>query len=138
MPAALPEHPHLLLFDGVCNLCDGAVQFILKRDSKGIIHFGSIQSPEGSQIYRANGYNPDHPESMLLITPKGVFHESDAALEIARLIGMPWSLATIFKIIPRPIRDLCYKFVAEHRYQWFGKKDQCMLPRPEWRQRFIS
>lgn len=133
-----PAWTHLLLFDGVCHLCDGAVQFILKHDQRGLIHFGSIQSAEGQSLYRQYGLDPEHPDTMLLITPEGVFRESDAALKIASLLGGRWSFALVFKIIPRWLRDRVYRFIAQHRYQWFGKHDQCLLPRPEWRARFLN
>ncbi|TDU71346.1 putative DCC family thiol-disulfide oxidoreductase YuxK [Prosthecobacter fusiformis] len=129
---------HLLLFDGVCNLCDSSVQFVLKHDRKGIIHFASIQSEVGSRLYRQHGLDPEHPHSMLFISPKGVFKESDAALEIAGHLGGLWSLLKIFKFIPRALRDQAYLFVASNRYRWFGQKDACALPRPEWRHRFLS
>lgn len=138
MSDSRPQPSHLLLFDGVCNLCHGAVQFILKRDRSGIIHFASIQSETGRKIYQEQGLDPDHPESMLLITPKGVFQESAAALEIASLLGGFWRLSLVFKILPRGLRDPLYRFIASHRYRWFGKKQQCPLPRPEWRHRFIA
>lgn len=129
---------HLLLFDGVCHLCDGAVQFILRHDQQDKIHFASIQSELGSRLYREHGLDPDTPQSMLLITPDGVLQESDAALEIARLLGWPWSLAGLLRLIPHFLRDPVYRFIASHRYQWFGRHDHCMLPKPEWRQRFLS
>lgn len=129
---------HLLLFDGVCNLCDGAVQFVLKHDRRCLIHFASIQSVTGSRLYRQQGLDPDSPRTMLLITPQGVFRESDAALEIASLLGGVWGLAKLLKILPRGLRDQAYLFVARHRYRWFGKKDQCLLPRPEWKSRFLD
>ncbi len=138
MSVTLSDHPYLLLFDGVCNLCDGAVQFVLKHDTQGRIHFGSIQSEAGSQLYRQHGLDPEKPHTMLFISPKGAFHQSDAALEIADQLGLPWSLAKVFKVIPKTLRDRAYRFVADHRYQWFGKHDQCALPRPEWRGRFLK
>lgn len=134
----MSDAPYILLFDGVCNLCDNAVQFILKHDRRGLIHFASIQSDFGSRRYRELGLNPEAPDSMILLTPHGVFRESSAALEIAGLLGGPWPLAKVFKIVPRFIRDAVYRYVATHRYQWFGKHDQCMLPRPEWRKRFLA
>lgn len=138
MNESTPLPSHLLLFDGVCNLCNGAVQFVLKNDRQGLIHFASIQSPTGSRIYREHGLDPDHPHTMLFISPDGVFRESTAALEIAGHLGGLWGLAKVFKIIPQPLRDRAYLFIASHRYRWFGKHDQCMLPRPEWRHRFVS
>lgn len=138
MSASPSDPPYLLLFDGVCNLCDGFVQFVLKHDRRGLIHFASIQSEVGSRKYREHGLNPDSPDSILFLTPEGPLRESDAALEIAALLGGLWPLARIFKLLPRWIRDSAYRFVATHRYQWFGKHDQCMLPRPEWRKRFLG
>lgn len=138
MIASPPRWTHLLLFDGVCNLCDAAVQFVLKHDRQGIIHFVSIQSETGSRLYREHGLNPEQPESMLFITPQGVYRESDAALQIAALFGGWWRMVTVCQVLPRWLRDSAYRFIASHRYQWFGKHDQCMLPRPEWRKRFLN
>lgn len=137
MPVTLDEHPNLLLFDGVCNLCNHTVQFVLERDRQGLVHFGSIQSETGSRLYREHGYDPEHPDSMLLLTPKGAFRESDAAMEIARLLGGWWKLLTVLKILPRWLRNAAYRSVARNRYRLFGKKDRCMMPRPEWKQRFL-
>jgi predicted DCC family thiol-disulfide oxidoreductase YuxK len=134
--AQLPTH--IWLFDGVCNLCHKGAQFVLRHDPQGIIHFASIQSDVGRKLYRQNGLDPDAPDTMLLITPEGAFRESDAALKLADYLGGLWSLAKIFKIIPRPLRDRIYLLIASHRYQWFGKKDGCQLPRPEWRDRFLD
>ncbi|MEN3940325.1 thiol-disulfide oxidoreductase DCC family protein [Prosthecobacter sp. SYSU 5D2] len=129
---------HIWLFDGVCNLCHEGVQFVLKHDRQGLIHFASIQSEAGRKLYSEHGLDPDAPDTMLFITPDGAFRESDAALELAAYLGGLWSLTRIFKIIPRPLRDRAYLFIARHRYQWFGKKDACPLPRPEWRDRFLD
>lgn len=129
---------HLLLFDGVCNLCDQSVQWVLAHDRRGVVHFCSIQSEIGSKLYRELGFDPTEPHSMILITPEGSFTQSDAALQLARLMGGRWAWLVIVKIIPRPLRDLAYRFVAANRYRFFGKKEACMMPRPEWRERFIS
>ena len=129
---------HLLLFDGICHLCDGAVQFILPRDQQGRIHFCPIQSELGSRLYREHGLDPTTPHTMLLLTPQGACKESAAALEIARQLGWPWRLAGILVLIPRPVRDAAYRLVARNRYRWFGRHDSCMMPRPEWRGRFLE
>jgi predicted DCC family thiol-disulfide oxidoreductase YuxK len=130
--------PHLLLFDGVCNLCDNSVQWVLAHDLRGIVHFCSIQSELGSKLYRERGFDPAEPHSMILITPEGSFAKSDAALQLAALMGGRLSWLAIFKFIPRPLRDLAYTFVAANRYRFFGKKDACLIPRPEWKDRFHS
>ena len=133
-----PTWTHLLLFDGVCNLCDQTVQWVLTHDRRGIIHFCSIQSELGSRLYKESGFDPAEPHSMLLITPEGRFAKSDAALQLARLMGRWLGWLSIFKIIPRPLRDLGYSFIARNRYRFFGKKEACLMPQPEWKARFHS
>lgn len=132
------DHPNLLLFDGICHLCNGTVQWVLQHDPAGRISFCPIQSETGRQLYRQHGLDPEQPGTMLLITDRGVHARSDAALEIARLIGRPWSLLRAFRLIPKRLRDGAYGLIAANRYRWFGRHDQCMLPRPEWRQRFLD
>lgn len=129
---------NLLLFDGVCHLCSSTVQFILKHDPSGVIHFCSIQSDLGRRLYTERGFDPDNPEAFILITPRGTFARSDAALEIARLLGGVWRLVQVLKLVPTWLRDRVYLFIARHRYRWFGKEQQCMLPNPEWRDRFVE
>lgn len=133
-----PRWSHLLLFDGVCNLCAGSVQFVLMHDQNGLIHFCSIQSELGSKLYQEQGFDPAEPQSMLFITPTGVYSKSDAALKLAEVMGGPLSWLRFLKVIPRPLRDRAYLFIAANRYRFFGKKDHCWLPRPEWRSRFVS
>jgi predicted DCC family thiol-disulfide oxidoreductase YuxK len=133
-----PTWTNLLLFDGVCNLCDHSVQFVLSHDPRGLIKFASIQSELGSRLYRERGLDPEAPTAMLLLTPAGAFSQSDAAIEIGRLLGGGYRALLLLKIIPKFLRDGVYLFIARNRYRWFGKKDQCMMPKPEWRQRFIE
>jgi predicted DCC family thiol-disulfide oxidoreductase YuxK len=138
MPPAPTPWTNLLLFDGVCGLCIRAVQSILERDPEGRVHFASIQSDLGRQLYREQGFDAENPTSMVLLTPRGAFAHSDAAIEMARILGGRSRWLALLKIIPRPIRDLVYRFIARHRYQWFGKRDQCMLPQPGWQERFVA
>lgn len=133
-----PTWTYLLLFDGICNLCDHTVQWVLAHDRRGIVKFCSIQSDLGSRLYREHGYDPEHPHSMLLLTPEGSFGKSSAALELARLMGGRLAWLSWARIIPRPLRDLAYGFVARNRYRFFGEKDQCLMPRPEWKERFVG
>ncbi|MCX6857666.1 MAG: thiol-disulfide oxidoreductase DCC family protein [Verrucomicrobia bacterium] len=133
-----PSWSHLLLFDGVCNLCAGSVQFVLQHDRSGLIHFCSIQSELGSRLYREQGFDAQEPESMLFITPTGIYAKSDAALKLAETMGGQLSWLRFFRVIPRSLRDRAYLFIASNRYRFFGKKDQCWLPRPEWKARFVS
>ncbi len=133
-----PAFDSLLLFDGVCHLCDGGVQFIIKLDPHARIKFTSIQSQLGQQLYIQHGLDPAALPSLLYITPRGAFIASTAVIEIARTLGGLWSLAVLFKAIPRPLRDAAYAFVASHRYQWFGKHDTCIMPTPELKARFVD
>lgn len=127
----------MLLFDGVCNLCNASVQWILKRDRKGIFKFAALQSDTGQMLLRQFGFSEKNFETVVLVTDGRIFTRSDAALEIVQRIGGVWSLLAVFKIIPRSIRDTIYDWVARNRYRWFGKKEECMLPRPEWGERFV-
>ncbi|GEP46079.1 thiol-disulfide oxidoreductase DCC family protein [Brevifollis gellanilyticus] len=138
MPTDPAPWTHLLLFDGVCNLCDQTVQWVLAHDRRGIVKFCSIQSELGSKLYRERGYDPAEPHSMVLITPEASYVKSDAALQLVKLMGGPLSLLSWARIIPRLVRDPAYSFIAKNRYRFFGKKDACWLPRPEWKERFVG
>ena len=133
-----PSRDHLLLFDGICHLCDASVRFIVKRDPADKIKFAPIQSPLGSQLYAQHGLDPAAPNAMLFITPRGAFKASDAALEIARTLGGQWKFALIFKFLPRALRDAAYYFIARNRYRWFGKDESCMMPTPELKARMLE
>jgi len=133
-----PSRDHLLLFDGVCHLCDASVRFILRRDPMGKIKFAPIQSPLGRELYTQHGLDPAAPNAMLFLTPTGAFRASDAALEIARTLGGAWQLALLFKPLPRPLRDAAYYFIARNRYRWFGKDESCMMPTPELKERMLE
>ena len=129
---------HILLFDGVCNLCNAAVQWVLLRDKSDKFRFASLQSEKGQELMQPFGLNTDQIDSVILISGEKVFIESDAALHIARLLGFPWNLAVVFFIVPRFIRNSVYRWIARNRYRWYGKRDECMLPRPEWKHRFLD
>lgn len=138
MPEAQPSWTNLLLFDGVCGLCTRAVQSILAHDPRGVIHFCSIQSELGRRLYREQGLDPDDPTTMVLLTPQGAFTRSDAMIEVGRLLGGWNRWAVLFKIVPRPLRDWGYRFIALRRYRWFGRRDECLVPQLEWRPRFVG
>ncbi|HKI89885.1 MAG TPA: DCC1-like thiol-disulfide oxidoreductase family protein [Draconibacterium sp.] len=120
----------LVLFDGVCNLCNGTVDFIIKRKNKTPFLFVALQSEAGKKLAERYHIPPDI-DSVILINNNNVFIESEAVLEIARLLPNPWKLATVFRIIPKKWRDNIYKWMAKNRYGWFGKKTFCRLPAPE-------
>lgn len=127
----------VLLFDGVCNLCNASVQWVLKRDRKGVFRFAALQSDAGRALLRQSGLSSENFDTVVLVAGDRVFTRSDAALEIVRRIGGAWSLLAVFKIVPRPVRNAVYDWVARHRYRWFGKTESCMIPQPEWANRFI-
>jgi predicted DCC family thiol-disulfide oxidoreductase YuxK len=132
-----PVHP-IVLFDGVCNLCSGSVQFILRRDPGARFRFASLQSPAGRELLARLAVDAAGMDSVVVIEGERWCKESDAALRIARHLGGPWRLLAAFRLIPRPLRDRAYRFVARHRYRWFGKKETCWLPAPELRGRFLD
>lgn len=129
----------IVLYDGVCNLCDGAVRFILPRDSRKIFRFASLQSAYAKSILAQHGIDDARAlESIVFIENGRPYLLSTGILRIARYLDFPWNLASLFIIVPRPFRDAVYRFIARNRYRWFGKEEVCLLPRPEWRDRFIE
>ena len=139
-PLATPDpvaHP-ILLFDGVCNLCHGSVRFLLERDRAARLRFAPLQSDVGRALLAHCALDADALDTVVLIDAAGAHARSDAALRALRLLGAPWSWSWVLAAIPRPLRDALYGFVARHRYRWFGRKDACPLPRPEWRARFLA
>ena len=134
---ALP-HPHVLLFDGTCNLCNATVAFVLPRDRAARFRFLPIQGGRGHALYRAAGLDPSRPDSLLLVTGGRTLVRSDAALEIARHLGWPWKLAGILRVLPRALRDAAYDLVARNRHRWFGSRDACLVPNPAIQDRFIK
>ena len=128
----------IVLFDGGCNFCDRSVQFIIKRDPKGIFAFASLKSMAGQQLLREYQI-PEELDSLILVDPLNhkYYTKSSAALNISRNLTALWSILYIFKLIPRSIRDKVYDLIARNRIKWFGKKEQCELPSPEIRKRFL-
>lgn len=129
---------HIILFDGVCNVCTASVQFIMKRDSKANFKFASLQSEAGQQLLEKYGVSKEL-DSLSLIEDSGkVYDKSTAALRIGMRLKGGWKLLRLLLIIPAFLRDILYNIFARSRYKWFGKKDECMLPTPEQRERFIE
>jgi predicted DCC family thiol-disulfide oxidoreductase YuxK len=133
----VPAGP-LIFFDGVCNLCNAAVQWVIERDRRGVFRFGVLQSEAGRAALGAATTPTDLPDSIVLIDGARVHIRSDAALRIARELGFPWSLAVIALAVPRPLRDAVYSWVARNRYRWFGRRESCMVPTPELAARFVD
>lgn len=138
-PDSLGSHrPILILFDGVCNLCNGVVQFIVKRDPKGKFKFASLQSEAGRSILKQFNIDPDLLHSIVVVHNNAALQRSDAAIYIATHLGGGWKLLKVFKILPKFLRDAGYNVVAASRYRIFGKKDSCMIPTPQLKERFIE
>lgn len=127
----------ILLFDGVCNLCNASVQWVIRRDPQGIFRFAPLQSETGQSLLRQSGLSSEHFDTVVLVDGDRILTRSDAALEIARRLGGLWSLLAVFRWVPRPVRNAVYDWIARHRYRWFGKTEACMIPRPEWKKRFV-
>lgn len=126
----------ILFFDGICNLCNWTVQFILKHDKVGTMKFASLQSEFAQRTLPVG--STENLNSIVLLEGEKLHAASDAALRVARDLRFPWNLLGWFGWVPRPWRDRIYYWVARNRYQWFGKKDQCLMPAPHWRERFLD
>ncbi len=133
----IPEGKTLVLFDGYCNLCNGAVQFILKRDKKERFYFASLSWPIADEVL-ANFPKLQNVDSILVYRDGKIYDQSSAALKIAAGLGALWPLMGVFWIIPKFIRDVVYAFIARNRYKWFGKKDTCMMPDKDVSYRFLG
>lgn len=132
------SHP-VLLFDGVCHLCQGAVQWVLQRDNKGVIHYASLQSDYGKALLEKHGLSSSELSSTVLVDQKGAHLYSTAALRILKHLGGKWSfLGNLGIIFPRFLRDGVYRLIAKYRYRWFGKSETCWLPQKEWKDRFLD
>lgn len=139
MGALDPVEPNqIILFDGLCNLCNGSVQFIINRDAKKQFRFASLQSSFGNHQLHKFGLPANELHSIILIKEGRYLQKSNAALEIARNLDGLWPAIYLFKIVPRFLRDWAYDCIAKNRYSWFGKKDSCMIPTPELKSRFLD
>ncbi len=128
----------IILFDGVCNLCNSSVLFIIKRDPKSRFYFAALQSDFGKTQLDKFGISFTIPESVLLIEEGRLFQKSSAALKIARNLNGLWPAVYVFIIVPKFLRDLIYDYIARNRYRWFGKREACMIPTPELKARFVG
>ncbi|MGO4911963.1 MULTISPECIES: thiol-disulfide oxidoreductase DCC family protein [unclassified Leeuwenhoekiella] len=128
----------IILFDGVCNLCNGAINFIIKQDSKAVFKFASLQSETGMRLLKKHKIDPQKTDSIILVEEDKVSVKSTAALRISRFLDKGYPLLYGFMIIPGFIRNYVYDFIARNRYKWFGKKESCMIPTPELKSRFLE
>lgn len=128
----------ILLFDGECNLCNGTVQFVIKRDKKAKIKFASLQSEAGKQIMQQFNIPTEYIDSIILVENNKVFYKSTAALRLSKKMDGLWPLIYIFIIIPAFIRNFVYDYIARYRIKWFGKADTCWVMTPDLKSRFLN
>lgn len=131
------ENP-VILFDGVCNLCNSSVQFVINHDPKGMFRFAALQSEFGQQQLEKHNFDKEELLSVVLLINGKAYDRSRAALEIARRLNGLWPLLYIFIIVPPFIRNFIYNWISRNRYRWFGRKDECMIPTPELKARFFN
>lgn len=132
------KHPNIILFDGFCNLCSGVVKFILRNDRKAVFKFAALQSPVIQQLLKKHALLNNSADTFVYFKEGVVYIKSKAALEVLKTLGWPWKVCYLFIIIPRPVSDFIYDLIARSRYRIFGKNDSCMVPKPEYRNRFID
>ncbi|MBD1261343.1 thiol-disulfide oxidoreductase DCC family protein [Maribacter polysiphoniae] len=129
----------IVLFDGVCNLCNRSIQFIIRHDKKDEFRFATLQGDLGKQLVKERHIDTDTVDSIILIEPGVAYYtKSTAALKIGTSFGGAWKLLTVLELIPSSLSDIVYDFVARNRYQWYGKMDACMIPTPELKAKFLE
>ena len=128
----------IVLFDGICNLCNSSVQFIIKQDKKKRFRFASLQGKFGQEFLKKYDLPADNFNSFILVEEEKIYTRSTGALRMLKHLGGGWSLFYAFIILPKFIRDGVYNWVARNRYKWFGKKDECTIPTPDLRTRFLD
>jgi predicted DCC family thiol-disulfide oxidoreductase YuxK len=139
MSTATTDAP-VVLFDGVCNLCNGAVQFILDHDRTHALRFASLESDSGRLLLLEHGMKVPEgdPDTIVIVDGGKAYERSSAVMRIVSHMTFPFWLARVFVIVPRPIRDFFYKIIARNRYRWFGKTNECRIPTPELRARMLK
>lgn len=131
------ENKNIILFDGVCNLCNGSVVFIIKRDKNDLFRFAAIQSNKGQEFINKHNIDTSKVDSILLIDGNHYYSKSTAALKIARQLRGGYPLLYVFMVLPRFFRNWVYDIIAKNRYKWFGKKENCMIPTQELKEKFL-
>lgn len=128
----------VIFFDGVCNFCSFWVKFVIRRDPRGKFRFAPLQSPMGREACQALNLPEDPPQSVILKENNRHFTQSTASLKILKELSGLWPLLYAFIVVPTPLRNLVYRFIATNRYRWFGKEESCFIPTPEIRARFLA
>ncbi|MFK7833387.1 MAG: thiol-disulfide oxidoreductase DCC family protein [Winogradskyella sp.] len=136
----IPNNKKLILFDGVCNLCNSSVLFVIKRDKKNQFLFAPLESDIGSEIIKKFNIDTNKTDSILLYNSEKnhLTYKSTAALLVAKQLGFPLNILSVFFVIPTFIRNWVYDFIAKNRYKWYGKKESCMIPSPELKAKFLA
>lgn len=129
---------HIVLFDGVCNLCNGSVQFLIKHDKNANLKYASLQSEIGKELCNEFGVDAVILNSIIFISEGKAYNESSAVLRITKFLDFPYNVLRIFVIVPKFIRNPIYRWIARNRYKWFGKEEKCMLPSESISARFIG
>ena len=127
----------IVLFDGVCNFCNATVNFVIEHDKAGFFKFAALQSEIGEELIAKHVIDTAKTDSVVVVEDEKAYTYSSAALRIAKRLDGIWSWASVFVVVPKPIRDSIYKVFARYRYRLFGKQDACMMPTPEVRSRFL-
>jgi len=136
---SFPENKKIILFDGVCNLCNDSVIKVIKNDKKNVFLFAAIQSETGQEIINHLGINTNMVDSIILFEPgKAYYVKSAAALRIMKEFSGFWRLLQVFTILPDAFNNIFYDYIARNRYKWYGKKDSCMIPTPELKAKFLD
>lgn len=128
----------IILFDGVCNLCEGVVKFLIRRDKNDVFRFASLQSEVGQALLQKFHLPTQNYNSFVLVVDEKVYLRSSAALKVCEFLGGFWKILAIFWLIPKPLRDAIYSYIAKNRYKWFGKRNKCIIPTPEIKRKFIE
>jgi predicted DCC family thiol-disulfide oxidoreductase YuxK len=136
----IPKDKQLILFDGVCNLCNSSVLYVIRRDKKNKFLFAPLQSEIGEQLINKFNIDTKKTDSILLYNPitNSLKHKSSAAIHVAKHLELPSNLLVVFFIVPTFIRNWVYNYVAKNRYKWYGKRDSCMIPTPELKSKFVA
>lgn len=127
----------ILIFDGDCILCSANARFVLRHDKRGLFRLAAMQGKAGAALMRDAGVDAANPDTIILLDGARVRRESDAVIAIFEKLGWPWRLAGAARLIPARLRDAAYRWIARNRYRLFGQKDQCFVPRKEWKDRLL-
>ena len=134
-----PSNTYVIYFDGVCNLCNNSIQYVIRNDSKNLFQFASLQSEYAKMALGSKMIDLGNLESIILETPDGkIYKRSSAALRIASKLKFPINLFAIFIVVPKAIRDAVYNYIGKNRYKWFGKQEKCMIPTPDLKEKFLD